>query len=337
MIFEWPLMLWMLAVVPVLVALYVLVVDRKRVAAAQQGLWSGRAPAPRAKRLTPPLLFMAAIALLIVAAARPVAVLPLPSLHGTVVLAMDVSNSMLADDLDPTRLAAAQNAAREFIEAQPASTQIGIVAFAETALPVQRPSQNREELLKSIDRLKPQEGTALGSAILVSLQTLFPKEQFEVRPSDENKDEAKPIDAVGPAPATRAPGSETSAAIILLTDGQATGGPNPIEAAKKAADRGVRVYTIGIGTPAGAVVKLQGMSMRVQMDEKTLKEIADLTLSRYYAAENAEDLSDVYREITSRLRTETREHEITSFFIAAAAALALIGATLSMAWFNRIL
>lgn len=341
MIFEWPDMLWALLIVPVLVGLYIGIARRKKRAVSLYAAWLSPTAAPRLKRHLPPALFLAAIVGLIAASARPVAVLPLPTMHGTVILAVDISNSMQADDLEPTRLAAAQKAAREFIEAQPSTTQIGIVAFAETALPVQRPTENREDLLKAVDRLKPQEGTAVGGAILAGLQTLFPKEVFEIKSADEQKTEAAPLD-VGPKPAPtttteRDPGSETSAAMILLTDGQTTGGPNPVEAAKLAAQRGVRVFTVGIGTEPGAVVKLKGMSMRVQLDEKTLKDIADITRARYFLAGNAQDLRDIYRDLNTRLKTETRETEISSLFVAVAAALALLASALSMTWFNRIL
>lgn len=334
MIFEWSVMLWLLAAIPVIAGGHAVIVTRRQTRAAATGLSPPRAA--RGRRLLPPLLFLGAIALLITALARPTAVLPVPTLHGTVILAMDISNSMLAEDLEPTRLAAAQKAARDFIAAQPATTQIGLVAFAETALSVQRPTQNREDLLRVVERLKPQEGTALGSAILVSLQTLFPKEQFETAPGQSGGPEAD-TPAVESTAGERSPGEETSAAIILLTDGQATGGPNPIDMARRAAERGVRIYAIGIGTPGGAVVKHSGMSMRVQLDDKTLKEIADLTLGRYFAADNADALGDIYRDLSVRLRTETRETELTSYFVAAAALLCLAGAGLSLTWFNRIL
>ena len=235
MIFEWPLMLWILAIVPLLVAAYRIVVDRKRVAAMTYAKWNvAEATAPsRFKQSLPPTLFLVAIVALITALGRPIAVIPLPSLRDSVILAIDVSNSMLAEDLEPTRIAAAQKAAREFIEKQPLTTQIGIVAFAETALLIQRPTHSREDLLKAVDRLKPQEGTAVGGAILVGLQALFPKETFELERAIEPdmRDEPDEPTPSKPAPAPKvklAPGSESSSAIILLTDGQTTSGPDPI-------------------------------------------------------------------------------------------------------------
>ena len=194
MIFEWPSLLWALLLVPVLALAYITMERRRRTVALTVARWSTNAHAaviPRARRILPPALYFVALTLLIAAMARPVAVVSLPSLRDVIILAIDVSNSMLADDVAPTRLAAAQKAAREFIEEQPATTQIGVVAFAETALAVQRPTTNREDLLKAIDRLKPQAGTAVGGAILVSLQALYPKEIFEVKSPEEKEREAR--------------------------------------------------------------------------------------------------------------------------------------------------
>jgi Ca-activated chloride channel family protein len=342
--FEWPILLWALLLVPVLALGYIAMERRRRRVALTTARWSRNAPAaliPLMRRILPPALYFVALTLLIAATARPVAVVSLPSLRDVIILAIDVSNSMRADDVAPTRLAAAQEAAREFIEEQPATTQIGVVAFAETALAVQRPTTNREDLLKAIDRLKPQAGTAVGGAILVSLQALFPKEIFEVKAPEEEEREAgdgslssQPEPA---SPPTVPPGSEKSAAIVLLSDGAATSGPNPVAAAQVAADRGVRVFTVGLGTEEGAVVKLEGVSMRVQLEEEVLKEIADVTLARYFTADNAEDLRAIYRDVSTRLVTETRETEVGAAFVGTAALLALLAAALSVLWFNRIL
>jgi Ca-activated chloride channel family protein len=345
-IFEWPSLLWALLLVPVLALAWIAMERRRRTVALTAARWRTSAHAaaiPRARRILPPVLYFGALTLLIAAMARPVAVISLPTLREVIILVIDVSNSMLADDVAPTRLAAAQKAAREFIEEQPATTRIGVVAFAGTALAVQRPTTNREDLLEAVDRLEAQEGTAVGEAILVSLQALFPKEIFEVRPPEE-KERAAEEDDTGsspqpaPAPSARVPpGSEKSAAIVLLSDGAATSGPNPVEAAQLAADRGVRVFTVGLGTTAGAVVKLDGISMRVQLDEEVLKKIADVTLARYFMADNDEDLRAIYRDVSTRLVAETREMEVSAAFVAVAALLALQAAGLSVLWFNQIL
>jgi len=341
-IFEWPMLLWAWLLVPLLALAFVATARRRQQAAIVAARWSRSAPAavvPRARRFLPPVLYLVALCLLIAAMARPVAVISLPSFRDVIILAIDVSNSMLADDVAPTRLAAAQKAARDFIEEQPATTRIGVVAFAGTALAVQRPTTNREHLMKAIDRLQPQPGTALGSAILVSLQALFPRELFEVKPPDQQEDPVgKSLDSVEPDESSQTPpGPENSAAIVLLSDGAANAGPGPLAAAQLAADRGVRVYTVGLGTEEGAVVKLDGISMRVQSDAETLKDIADLTLARFFMAKDSDELRAIYRDVSARLVTEARETEIGAVFVAVAALLALQAAALSVLWFNRIL
>lgn len=336
MIFEWPLLLWGWLLVPVLALSYVRMQRRRHeamLAAARWGHHADTTAVPRLRRILPPLLYGLALLLLIAAAARPMAVVSLPSLRDVIILALDVSHSMRADDLEPTRLAAAQQAAREFIEEQPATTRIGVVAFAETALAVQRPTTNREELLKVIERLESQPGTAVGEAILVSLQALFPKEAFELR-SREPTSVPKP----GPAsPAEVLPGSERSAAIVLLSDGAATRGPDAVAAARLAAQRGVRVFTVGLGTEEGAVVELDGISMRVQLDEEMLRKVADVTRARFFRAGDVEDLRAIYRDVSARLVVETRETEVGAVFVAVAALLTLLAAGSSLFWFNRIL
>lgn len=339
MIFEWPALLWALLLVPFF-ALVLVSMDRRRSRAAQTAAhWQRNAAeaVPRLRRILPTTLYLVALALLIAAMARPVAVISLPSLRDVIILAIDVSNSMRADDVKPSRLAVAQQAARDFIEDQPLTTRIGVVAFAETALAVQRPTTNREEILRTLDRLEPQEGTAVGEAIMVSLQALFPGEIFEVEPADSSTRLAA---GSRPAPTPRPkvpPGSEKSAAIVLLSDGAATSGPRPLEAAKLAAARGVRVFTVGLGTAEGAVVKLDGISMRVQIDADILKEIADVTRARYFQAGDAETLRAIYRDVSARLVVETREMEISAAFVAAAAVLVVLAAMASLLWFKRIL
>ncbi len=341
MIFVWPMVLWALAVVPLLIAGYLFLVNRKRRTAARYAAWMpNRDDAPRANRIAehvPAVLLLLSIVALIGAMARPNAVLTLPSRRDVVILAIDVSGSMKATDMAPTRLAAAQAAAKDFINRQPKDTQIGIVAFANTALVVQRPTLSREDLLEAVGRLQPQDGTTVGGAIIVSLQTLFPKEEIELLdPRDKKERDQVMGPPKDPPKAPVAPGSEQSAAIVLLTDGQATAAPDPLEAAKLAAEHGVRVFTVGLGTTKGEVVKEHGISMRVQLDEDTLKKIADITRARYFLASTETDLRQIYRDLNARLVTETKEIEVSAFFVAFAAVSALLGAALSLLWFHRI-
>jgi len=274
-------------------------------------------------------------------------VVTLPSQRQTIILAMDVSGSMRATDVQPNRLAAAQAAARAFVSDQPSQARIGVVSFAATASVVQPPTQNKEDILAAIDRFQLQRGTAVGSGILVSLKTIFPEVEFDLRSWNPRQDSARDSKKGTPltpgkeqdkTPAKAvAPGSFASAAIILLTDGQTTTGPDPIEAARMAADRGIRVYTVGIGTQAGEIIGAEGWSMRVRLDEETLKTIANLTRGEYFYAGTATDLKKVYEALNSRILLEKRETEITALVTALAALLALAAALLSVLWFNRIL
>ena len=297
----------------------------------------------RLRRHVPPVLFLLALIAMIVAIARPAAVVTLPSQHETVVLAIDVSGSMRATDVEPNRLAAAQTAAKTFVNEQPRSTRIGVVAFAATALVVQHPTQNREDIIAAIDRLQLQRGTAIGSGIVVALAAIFPNAGITLESLDRKggrKPLARGLDdpAMGttefkPVP----PGSYTSAAIVLLTDGQRTTGPDPVEAAKMSADRGVKIFTVGIGTTDGEIMGFEGWRMRVRLDEETLKTIANTTHGEYFYAGTAAELNRIYRSMNSRFVMEKKETEITALVSAVAAVLAIIAALLSLVWFNRIL
>jgi Ca-activated chloride channel family protein len=258
---------------------------------------------------------------------------------------MDVSGSMRAADVQPNRLAAAQAAAKAFVAEVPMNVRIGVVSFAGTAAVVQAPTQSREDVVAAIERFQLQRGTAIGSGIIVALATIFPDAGIDVSSMIYGRDalrDARRTPPADPAKSQKAftpvpPGSYTSAVIILLTDGQRTTGPDSIDAAKMAADRGVRVYTVGIGTTAGEVIGFEGWSMRVRLDEATLKQIANLTLGEYFYAGSAADLKKVYQTLNSRVVMEKKQTEVTALFAAAAAATALLSALLSLLWFNRIL
>jgi Ca-activated chloride channel family protein len=349
MSFIWPELLWLLLAVPALVAAYLLVLRRKKKYALRYASLDlvKEAMGTRIgfRRHVPPILFLASLAIMIAAIARPQATVTLPSQHETVILAMDVSGSMRATDVEPNRLVAAQNAAKAFINEQPDSVRVGIVAFAGTATVAQAPTSNKEDLVAAIDRFQLQRATAIGSAILVSLATLFPKDGIDVATfgwgADQKGGKGKHDGAdrnTGPNNGKPAPpGSYRSAAIILLTDGQRTTGPDSIAAARLAADKGVRVFTVGVGTPEGKIVGFEGWSMHVRLDEETLKTIADITRGEYFYAGTAVDLKKIYESLNSRLVMETKKTEVTALFAAVAALLATVAALLSLVWFNRIL
>lgn len=346
MTFFWPQFLWLLLVLPVLVLLYLWLMRRKKKLAlrfaslsiVKEAMGTGQG----LRRHIPPTLFLLAIGVMLLAAARPFAVITLPMQQETIILAMDVSGSMRATDVQPNRLVASQNAAKAFLTELPRSVRVGIVAFAGTAQVVQPPTLSREDLVAAIDRFQLQRATAIGSAIVVSLGELFPDAGIDLAAMtygsprnkglaiDSERKEKKPFTPV-------APGSYGSAAIILLTDGQRTTGVDTMEAAKLAADRGVRIYTVGVGTVDGETIGFEGWSMRVRLDEETLKAVAEKTRAEYFYAGSAADLKKVYETLSSRLTVEKKETEISGLLALAAAALALLSAGLSLLWFNRIL
>jgi len=343
--FLWPEMLVLLAIVPALVLLYVWLLRRRKKAALRYASLSlvkdAMGAGQRIRRHVPPLLFVIALVLLLFAISRPTAVMTLPSQHDLVVLAMDISRSMLAEDVKPNRITAAQAAARQFVADQPRNTRIAIVSFAGTAQVVQSPTHNREDLLAAIDRFQLQRATAIGSAIVVSLATIFPDAGIDLATVGQKRgaislDQQPAVPGKAPAKPVP-PGSYPSAVIILLTDGQTTAGVDPIEAARMAAERGVRIYTVGIGTTDGEILRTEGWSMRVRLDEESLKTIANVTRGEYYYAGNALDLKKVYQSLNAKIVFETRETEITAMFSAAAALFAGLAGLLSLLWFNRIL
>jgi Ca-activated chloride channel family protein len=338
MTFMWPEMLWLMLVLPLLLFSYILILRRKKklalryasLAIVRDAIGIGN----RIKRHVPPFLFFLALGAMIAAIARPQATITLPTQHETVILAMDISGSMRATDVEPNRLVAAQNAAKQFVSEQPENVRIGVVAFAGTATVAQAPTRNREDVIAAIDRFQLQRATAIGSGIIVSLAALFPDQGIDVGELTygNSKKNEKTTSTVKPVP----PGSYASAVIILLTDGQRTTGPDSIMAAKMAADRGVRVYTVGVGTPEGKIIGFEGWSMRVRLDEETLKQIANLTHGEYFYAGNAVDLNKVYQTLNAKLVMERKKTEVTALFAAIAAFLAVVSAALSLAWFHRI-
>jgi Ca-activated chloride channel family protein len=347
MSFLWPDLLWLLALLPLLVALYLWLLARRKKFAlryASLGLVKeAMTGVARWRRHVPPALFLLALAALIVATARPMAIVTLPTEQETIILAMDVSGSMRAKDVEPNRLVASQNAARDFVNQLPPKTRVGVVAFAGTASLVQPATHNREDVLAAIDRFHLQRGTATGSAILVALDALFPEAAIDVSGviyGEDSKHKGRSLDQPRKAEPKEftpvEPGSYNSAAIILLTDGQRTTGPDPLKAARMAADRGVRVYTVGVGTVEGDVIGFEGWSFHARLDEATLKSVASMTVAEYFHAGSAVDLKKVYETLNSRLVFEKKQTEVTALAAAAAGVLVLLAAGLSMLWFNRI-
>lgn len=344
--FLWPQFLWLLLALPLLVAAYLWLLRRKKKMAVRYASLSivkeAMGGGAQWRRHIPPMLFLLALAAMLLAAARPLAVIALPIQQETIILAIDVSGSMRATDVQPSRLVAAQNAAKAFLAELPRNVKVGIVAFAGSAQVAQIPTLNREDLHSAIDRFQLQRGTAIGNGIVLSMATLFPDAGIDIGAMSfgQERSRGRSLDQAGntPKPFTPvAPGSYGSAAIILLTDGQRTTGIDSIEAARVAADRGVRIYTVGVGTVDGETIGFEGWSMRVRLDEDTLKDIALRTQGEYFHAGTAEDLKKVYETLSSRLMVEKKETEISALLALLAAVLAMASAGLSVLWFNRVL
>jgi len=331
---EW---LWLLALLPLLPVLYVLALRRRaadalrwsdmdlvRQAAAGQRAW---------RRHVPPALLFLALAVMGLALARPSAVLTLPTERATVMLAIDVSGSMRARDVEPDRITVAKEAARVFVAEQPRTTRVGLVAFSTSAMIAAEPTLVRDDVLVAIDNLRPQRYTAAGSGIVAALQAIFPEDPLDLSRlasvrgewEDRSLDAPEPGSAADPAGQNAdrkpvPPGSNPSAVIVLLSDGRTNVGVAPLDAARLAADRGVRVFTVGFGTAAGGTVDFGGGMMRTQLDEGTLRGIAEITGGKYFHAKTAADLRNAYESLTTQFVAETQRTEVTAF----AAALALV-------------
>jgi Ca-activated chloride channel homolog len=332
MSFIWPAMLALLVLVPLAIVAYVSLGRRRARRAAALGALAGATGAVRPARVgrrihVAPALVFIGLAIGIVGLARPQAVVSVPRFEGTVVLAFDVSGSMAATDFSPTRMEAAKAAARSFVERQPASIQIGVVAFSDSGYSVQTPVTDRAAVVAAINRLTPERGTALARGIQASLDAIErvenPTKGFYVNRSP------------GPTPEPVPPGSHSSAVIVLLTDGQNNEQPDPLEAAQAAADQGIRIHTVGIGTPEGTTLEINGFRVHTQLDEALLTQIADTTDGSYYDADNQESLQKIYDGLDTQLVVRPQDVEVTSFFAGAGVIAILLGAVISVVWLGR--
>ena len=343
MFFLWPQSLWLLLALPLLPAAYVWLLRRRgKLAVRYSSVAVVRAAAGRNwRRHVPPALLLLGIAALLVAAARPMARVPLPWARSTILLAIDVSLSMRVTDVQPSRLEAAQAAAKSFLHDLPRDIEVGLITFAGSSQVAQRATLDRADLVAAIDGFQMQVGTAVGNGIVLCLAELFPDQGIDVgEMTFGSKPRARGLDDRAKPPprqlAPVAPGSYRSAAIILLSDGRRTTGIDTLEAAKMAADRGVRIYVVGLGTVNGNASTPEGMPIYMQLDEPTLREVARMTGGEYHHAATAESLRSVYRNLGSRLQVQTRETEVTGLLALAAAFLLAAAGTLSVLWFRRL-
>jgi Ca-activated chloride channel homolog len=325
MTFIWPPMLYSLLLVPLLAAVY-FYRQRKRQRLAERYNSLGFAAAFAAqnagmRRHIPIFLFLAAIAILLLSLGRPQAVVHLPRVEGTIILGFDVSGSMIAEDYPPTRMEAAKAVARDFVLSQPPTVQIGVVAFSNNGFAVQPPTNDQEQILEAIARLTPQQGTSLGQGIVSAINTIDSSYGQVSVPGEESD----PVDL-----------RQLPAAIVLLSDGENNAEPSPFEAAMIAAERGIKVYTIGIGSTAGSVIELNGFNVHTRLDELTLQQIAAISGGEYFYAETGSDLEDIYNSLTPQLIVRPEEMEMTSLFAGASILVMLMAGFLSLLWFNRV-
>ena len=335
MSFIWPSLLLMLLSVPLLVLLYVWLQRRRYSFAARYGslglVHDTKGNGLGMRRHIPAMIFLAGITVLLFSLARPQATMGVPKIEGTVMLTFDVSGSMAAEDLQPTRMEAAKAAAHEFVKNQPTGISIGVVVFSDGGISVQPPTDNREETLATIDRLVPRRGTSVGNGILVALNTIAVDAGD---PPILNTSDLSQDPAVTPVEAPQ--GWYPSSVIVLFTDGENNQEPDPAMAAELAADLGVRVYTVGIGTPAGATIEVEGMTIHTSLDEAMLQFIANETGGIYYNAGDEEQLRRIYSDIEPKLSIKPEEIEMTSVFAGLGMIVFLLGGMLSLLWFGHV-
>lgn len=329
MTFRSPWMLGLLTLIPAIVAAYVSARRRRARRAAElaeQGLVAtSSASGLGGRRHVPFGLFAVALTLLLIGVARPMTTIKTPRQEGTVILAMDVSNSMKADDVRPSRIEAAKGAARAFVERQPPAVRIGVVAFGDGAVVVQTPTNAHVDVLSAIDRLTTEGGTSLGQALVTSLSAIAGK-PVTIDPEALASDSAQ-VDI----------GYFGSATVVLLSDGEETSRPDPVSVAEVASVAGVRVHTIGVGTPEGAVVQVDGFNVATALDTELLEEVASVTDGTYHEGDDAEGLSAISESIDLRFKLVSEHTEVTGLFSAAGIALLVAGALLSVLWFGRVI
>ena len=334
MTFLTPQALLLLLLVPLFMAAYIWMQRRRRryalryasVALVRDAVGKG----PGIRRHIPPALFLLALAAMGLAVARPQATVPVAEDLGTVVLAIDTSGSMQATDVSPNRMEATKEAVRRFVEEQPDGVQIGIVSFSDAGAVLQPPTKERDEVLRTIAQLRPQRGTNIGGGLAAALDAI-------ARAADTTRD--GPAATPSPTPtAGSTPEAETppGASVVLVSDGESNPGPPPLDVAREAAAAGVRVYTVGIGTPQGITLRVNGQSAFTRLDEATLRGMAELTGGRYLNAQDEAQLTEVYDELAREQQVAEREVELTFAAAAGALLLSVVGGALSLLWFNRL-
>ncbi|MBK9925411.1 MAG: VWA domain-containing protein [Anaerolineales bacterium] len=332
MSFIWPALLFSLLLVPLLAVLYFNLLQRRKKFAAQSGFGSMQTESGvnGRRRHYPALIFLFGIAILLFSLSRPQATVSLPKYEGTVILVFDVSGSMAATDIEPTRMEAAKTIANKFVKDQPANIKIGVVAFSDGGLSVQAPDVNRETTLTTIERLVPRRGTSLGNGMLVALNTIV------VDAGDA------PIISTGELTTSngelpKPQGWYPSAVVLLFSDGENNQNPDPLVVTDLAIDLGVRVYTVGVGSTEGTTIKVEGMNIHSALDETLLGQIATTSGGRYYFAGDEDGLDKIYNDLKPTLSVRPEDLELTSLFAGLGILVFLLGGALSLLWFGRVL
>lgn len=335
MSFIWSSLLYLLLIVPLLVWMYFRAQRKRREMVARYGslgVVRDASSIPVTRRHLPAIVFLIGITILIASIARPQAIVSLPKLEGTVILTFDVSGSMSATDLQPTRMEAAKAAAREFAKKQPANVLIGVVAFSDGGLTVQAPTTEREQTFATIDRLEPKRGTSLGNGLLVSLNTIVVSAGDKPFLSTTNlSDPAAPQ-----TPDNLPQGWYPSSVIVVFSDGENNQNPDPVSIADFAADLGVRIYTVGIGSLEGADISVDGFTIHSQLDEGLLRNISDASGGQYYNATNQDDMLRIYSDLKPKLSIRPEKMEVTSLFAGVGILFFILAGALSLLWFGRV-
>jgi Ca-activated chloride channel family protein len=355
MTFIWPTLLLLMVLIPLGVWAFAMLERRRRRRIAGYGMLTrlagegggaGSSGSPAAgdaravrssaaarwRRRVPAACLILGLTLVVLAIARPQAVVSVPRVEGTVILAFDVSNSMAATDLSPTRMEAAKAAALTFVQRQPPTVRIGVVAFSDTGFSIQVPTDDQAQITAAIQRLQPERGTAIARGILASLSAIATD---AAGPGAGYYTNRPPGASPAPTPTPVPAGSFKDAVIVLLTDGENNQNPDPLEAAKTAADQGVRIYTVGIGTAAGSDLDIDGFRVHSQLDEAMLKQIASLTNGTYYGAADPGAFDAVYQGVQTRLVIRPEPMEVTSLFAGAGLLVLLVGGAASLVWLGR--
>ncbi|MGH2585559.1 MAG: vWA domain-containing protein [Dehalococcoidia bacterium] len=333
MSFLLPQALFALLLVPLLLAVYIWMQRRRRRSALRYASVSlvreavGRGPGIR--RHIPPALFLLAVAAMGLAFARPEVTMPVEQDTGTVILSVDVSGSMQATDVAPNRMEATKEALQRFVQEQPSGVEVGLVTFSDSASLVQPPTTDKNQVLRAIDRLQPQAGTNIGGGLQVAVDTIM-------RAVDAPRSTATATPTPAAGSTTPATTEEPTATVVLISDGESNVGPDLMDVAQTAAAEGVRVYTVGIGTPQGQRLTIRGQTVLTRLDESTLRGVADATGGRYLSAQDESQLVEVYDDLAHEERVEDETVEVSFLAAAGALLLSVVGGALSLMWFNRL-